>query len=69
MYKQPLPHSTCDGPHTTNDPASHYIAILQACASTSILNYAPALLEDSGMQQHADSILWSSGVGIGKVHC
>lgn len=39
----------------------------QACASTSIINYSPELLEQSGMQQHASSILYSSGIGLGKV--
>jgi hypothetical protein len=44
-----------------------HAAAPQACASTTIINYAPSLLEISGMQRHGDSILYSSGVGIGKV--
>jgi hypothetical protein len=46
-----------------------HAAAMQACASTTIINYAPSLLEISGMQRHGDSILYSSGVGIGKVSC
>ena len=41
---------------------------VQACASTSVINYAPELLEQTGMQRHADSILYSSSVGLGKVN-
>ncbi len=39
----------------------------QACGSTSIINYAPTVLEEQGMQSDTKAILFSASTGVSKL--